>query len=121
PGPARLRQGRRAAPRREDRRVPAAESSSGRRHNHDEQESSMSTTTDRFPTDPTGLPDAAASEPVELRHGDELALRIAPVAKRLNGDTVRMLAYNGSIPGPTLRVKEGSEVVVNVENVATPR
>jgi FtsP/CotA-like multicopper oxidase with cupredoxin domain len=27
-----------------------------------------------------------------------------------------MLAYNGSIPGPTLKVKEGSEVIVNVEN-----
>ena len=27
-----------------------------------------------------------------------------------------MLAYNGSIPGPTLRVKEGSEIVVNVVN-----
>ncbi|HET6683637.1 MAG TPA: multicopper oxidase family protein, partial [Gaiella sp.] len=30
--------------------------------------------------------------------------------------TVRMLAYNGSIPGPTLRVREGSELVVNVAN-----
>jgi FtsP/CotA-like multicopper oxidase with cupredoxin domain len=29
---------------------------------------------------------------------------------------MRMLAYNGSIPGPTLRVREGSEVVVNIEN-----
>jgi len=27
-----------------------------------------------------------------------------------------MLAYNGSIPGPTLKVKEGSEVVVHTEN-----
>jgi FtsP/CotA-like multicopper oxidase with cupredoxin domain len=27
-----------------------------------------------------------------------------------------MLAYNGSIPGPTLKVKEGSEVIVNIEN-----
>ena len=27
-----------------------------------------------------------------------------------------MLAYNGSIPGPTLRVQEGSEIVVHVEN-----
>ena len=27
-----------------------------------------------------------------------------------------MLAYNGSIPGPTLRVREGSELVVNVTN-----
>ena len=29
---------------------------------------------------------------------------------------MRMLAYNGSIPGPTLRVREGSEVTVDVTN-----
>jgi hypothetical protein len=27
-----------------------------------------------------------------------------------------MLTYNGSIPGPTLRVREGSEVIVDIEN-----
>ena len=27
-----------------------------------------------------------------------------------------MLAYNGSIPGPVLRVKEGSEIAVDIEN-----
>jgi FtsP/CotA-like multicopper oxidase with cupredoxin domain len=27
-----------------------------------------------------------------------------------------MLAYNGSIPGPTLKVRQGSEIVVHVEN-----
>ena len=27
-----------------------------------------------------------------------------------------MLAYNGSIPGPTLKVRQGAEVVVNVVN-----
>jgi FtsP/CotA-like multicopper oxidase with cupredoxin domain len=27
-----------------------------------------------------------------------------------------MLAYNGSIPGPTLKVREGSEIVVDIEN-----
>jgi FtsP/CotA-like multicopper oxidase with cupredoxin domain len=53
---------------------------------------------------------------VELSDGDQFDLRIAPVAKRLGDATVRMLAYNGSIPGPTLKVPEGSEVVVNVEN-----
>ena len=53
---------------------------------------------------------------VELGDGDEFELRIAPVAKQLGEATVRMLAYNGSIPGPTLKVKQGSEVVVNVEN-----
>ena len=76
----------------------------------------MSTTPDHFPTEVAGLPVARASELVELSDGDQFDLRIAPVAKRLGDATVRMLAYNGSIPGPALRVQEGSEVVVNVEN-----
>jgi FtsP/CotA-like multicopper oxidase with cupredoxin domain len=76
----------------------------------------MSTTSDHFPTEVAGLPEARAPELVELSDGDRFDLRIAAVAKRLGDATVRMLAYNGSIPGPTLKVQEGSEVVVNVEN-----
>src|ERR671911_366284 len=76
----------------------------------------MSTTPDHFPTDVTGLPDARSPELVELSDGDRFELRIAPVAKRLGDATVRMLAYNGSIPGPTLKVREGSEVTVEIEN-----
>ena len=76
----------------------------------------MATTHDQFPTDTTGLPEARASEVVELGDGDRFDLRIAPVAKRIGEATVRMLAYNGSIPGPTLKVREGSEVVVDIEN-----
>ena len=69
-----------------------------------------------FPTDPTGLPEATATELLELADGDNLNLQIAPIAKRLDGTTVRMLGYNGSIPGPTLKVRQGSEVVVHVTN-----
>ena len=69
-----------------------------------------------FPTDPTGLPEATRPELLELANGDDLRLRIAPIAKRLDGTTVRMLGYNGSIPGPTLKVRQGSEVVVHVTN-----
>src|ERR671910_176670 len=76
----------------------------------------MSTTPDHFPTDVTGLPDARSPELVELSDGDRFELRIAPVAKRLGDATVRMLAYNGTIPGPTLKVREGSEVTVEIEN-----
>jgi FtsP/CotA-like multicopper oxidase with cupredoxin domain len=76
----------------------------------------MSNTTNHFPTDSAGLPEADAPELVELSNGDELELRVAPVAKRLGDATVRMLAYNGSIPGPVLKVKEGDEIVVHVEN-----
>ena len=76
----------------------------------------MITSAQHFPTSTVGLPEAHPPEVVELGDGDELDLRIAPVAKRLAGATVRMLAYNGSVPGPTLLVREGSQVVVNVVN-----
>jgi FtsP/CotA-like multicopper oxidase with cupredoxin domain len=72
--------------------------------------------TDQFPTDIAGLPEAVRPELVELGDGDTFDLRIAPVAKRLGDHTVRMLGYNGSTPGPTLKVKEGSELLVNVVN-----
>jgi FtsP/CotA-like multicopper oxidase with cupredoxin domain len=73
-------------------------------------------TTDAFPTDAAGLPQAASPEFVSLADGDVFDIEIAPVAKRLGDTTVRMLAYNGSIPGPTLKVEQGSTVTVNVRN-----
>ena len=76
----------------------------------------MGITPDHFPTEVEGLPEAHAPERVELSDGDEFNLRIGPVAKRIGDYTVRMLAYNDSIPGPVLEVQEGSEIVVNVEN-----
>jgi FtsP/CotA-like multicopper oxidase with cupredoxin domain len=76
----------------------------------------MTEADDQFPTAVTGLPEAHSPELVTLADGDEFALHIGPVAKRIGNATVRMLAYNDSIPGPTLRVREGSEVTVNIEN-----
>ncbi|HET7518543.1 MAG TPA: multicopper oxidase family protein, partial [Actinomycetes bacterium] len=34
----------------------------------------------------------------------------------LGDTTVRMLGYNGSVPGPTLKVHQGSEIIVHVTN-----
>ena len=76
----------------------------------------MSTHTDHFPTETDGLAEAREPEVIELGDGEEFELKIAPVVKQIGDSGVRMLAYNGSIPGPTLRVKEGSEVLVNVIN-----
>ena len=73
-------------------------------------------TPDAFPTDTHGLAGSPATDVVELADGDTFDLRIAPVVKRVGESDVRMLAYNGSIPGPTLKVKEGSEIIVNVAN-----
>jgi len=57
-----------------------------------------------FPIETAGLPAAHPVEWLELADGDVLDLRIGPVAKHLGDATVRMLAYNGSVPGPVLRV-----------------
>jgi FtsP/CotA-like multicopper oxidase with cupredoxin domain len=69
-----------------------------------------------FSTDTAGLPEATRQQIVDITDCDELQLRLGPVAKHLAGTTVRMLAYNGSIPGPTLRVRQGSQIVVHVTN-----
>jgi FtsP/CotA-like multicopper oxidase with cupredoxin domain len=69
-----------------------------------------------FPTHTAGLPEARSPEAFELSDGEQFDLRIAPVAKKIGHSVVRMLAYNGSIPGPTLRVQQGSELAVNVVN-----
>ena len=76
----------------------------------------MTDTTATFSTEVTGLADATRPDVVALDDGDSYQLRIAPVAKNLGDDRVRMLSYNGSIPGPTLRVRQGSEVIVHVRN-----
>jgi len=84
-------------------------------HDHHHHGSHQATSA-HFPTDTAGLPESASTAIVELADRDELELRIAPVAKRIGDATARMLAYNGSVPGPTLRVRQGSQVVVNVAN-----
>jgi FtsP/CotA-like multicopper oxidase with cupredoxin domain len=76
----------------------------------------LPTPSESFPTDPTGLPEATPPQVLELADGDPLDLRVGPVAKRLGDTTVRMLAYNGSIPGPTLKVQQDSEIIVHVQN-----
>ena len=67
----------------------------------------MTAPTNEFPRETAGLPAASATATVELSDGDRFALRIAPVTKRIGDATVRMLAYNGSIPGPTLQGRAG--------------
>jgi FtsP/CotA-like multicopper oxidase with cupredoxin domain len=69
-----------------------------------------------FPTASEGLPEAGPPDLIDLGDGDRVELRIAPVAKRIGEANVRMMAYSGSVPGPTLRVRQGSEVTVDVRN-----
>ena len=69
-----------------------------------------------LPKETEGLWDARATELVELADGEEFELVIVPVKKRIGDTTVRMLAYNGSIPGPTLAIPQGGTIKVHVTN-----
>jgi len=69
-----------------------------------------------LPRETEGLPYARQSELVELADGDEYELDIVPVKKEIGDTTVRMLTYNGSVPGPTLKVPEGATITVKVAN-----
>jgi FtsP/CotA-like multicopper oxidase with cupredoxin domain len=69
-----------------------------------------------FPRETEGLPEARTTELIELADGDEFELEIVPVKKQIGDATVRMLAYNGSVPGPTLKVRQGATITVHVTN-----
>jgi FtsP/CotA-like multicopper oxidase with cupredoxin domain len=77
----------------------------------------MSTESEQhFSRETEGLPKADASTLVKVADGEHIELRIAPVEKHIGDASVRMLAYNGSIPGPTFKVRQGSEIAVDVVN-----
>ena len=65
---------------------------------------------DAFTTETERLPEASNPSVVRLYNGDTFDLSIRPVRKRIGDNEVRMLGYNGSIPGPTLHVDQGSEI-----------
>src|SRR6266550_3986106 len=71
---------------------------------------------DLFTTETVGLSEATHPQLIRLHDGNHLDLRIEPVRKRIDDAELRMLGYNGSIPGPTLHVDQGSEITVQVTN-----
>jgi FtsP/CotA-like multicopper oxidase with cupredoxin domain len=61
-------------------------------------------------------PLASANQVVNLKDGDTYTLTASYVAKEIAGKEQTMLAYNGMIPGPTIRVAQGAEVTINFKN-----
>ena len=53
---------------------------------------------------------------VTLADGDTLHLEAAPVRARLRGHDLGLYGFNGQSPGPVLRVRQGSEIVVAFTN-----
>ncbi len=60
---------------------------------------------------PAGLPLVAADVPANV------TLRIAPLSLEIApGKIIKTVAYNGSVPGPILRLQEGKPVTIDVFN-----
>jgi FtsP/CotA-like multicopper oxidase with cupredoxin domain len=85
--------------------------------NHHEQHGTIAVGDEVFPTQTDGLDEAVAPTDIKLSDGAPFELGIGAVKKRFGDDEIRMLAYNGSIPGPTLRVPQHSEITVNTTNL----
>lgn len=68
------------------------------------------------PVDIASLPAAHANEIVDLSDGDRYEMTAAYVRKTIGNKEYAMLAYNGSIPGPLLRVPQGATVTLKLTN-----
>ncbi|MBX6364079.1 MAG: multicopper oxidase family protein [Gemmatimonadetes bacterium] len=62
------------------------------------------------------LPPAVPSRPVELRDGDTLRLVARLVRRRIGARTFAAYAFNGQVPGPLVRVRQGATIVVDFTN-----
>lgn len=63
-----------------------------------------------------GLMQAKKVEVVELKDGDTYTMEVTKVIKEIWNDTVVMLAYNGSIPGPVIKVAKNSRITLKFIN-----
>jgi len=64
----------------------------------------------------SGTAEAKEMQVVNLKNGDTYNLTASIVKKNIAGSKVKMLAYNGSIPGPVIKVPKGAEVTINFTN-----
>lgn len=66
--------------------------------------------------DVSSLPEATEMQIVDLYDGDVYEMVAGFVKKTIGNREYTMLAYNGSIPGPVLRVPQGAQVTLSFKN-----
>ena len=69
-----------------------------------------------FPTSVEGLPEAKPMETKELSDGAKYIVTARPVKQRIGGQWIRRLAYNGTVPGPIIKVKQGATIFLTLKN-----
>ena len=58
-----------------------------------------------------------AAKIVPLNDGDRYELVARPGAGKIYGKPVKLFAFNGTVPGPTFRVRQGSEIILRFRNL----
>lgn len=69
-----------------------------------------------FSTNRPVIIEARETQTIELKNGDTYDMVASYVNHIIDGKAQRMLAYNSSIPGPTIRVIQDAEVTINFKN-----
>lgn len=78
-------------------------------------------TGETFSNDVEGLPEVKPTEIILLNDGDTYNLSAEYVKQTIDGVEMRRLAYNGMIPGPTIKAEKGSTArVVFTNNLDIP-
>ena len=66
---------------------------------------------------PTGVASINAGDDADLRGPADVVLRIAPVQLEIApGRTISTVGYNGTVPGPLIRFREGVTATVDLFN-----
>ncbi len=77
---------------------------------------SQSSNSSYYSTSTAGLADAKDTAVIQLKNGDHYTIVAEPVKRTIDGKSVRLLGYNGMVPGPTIEVEQGSSVTLTVVN-----
>lgn len=73
-------------------------------------------TTGKISRDILGLETAKTSETIEVKDKGIFQLKANPVVKEIDGIKIKMFGYNSQIPGPLIKVEQGSTIFVNFTN-----
>lgn len=69
-----------------------------------------------FSTSVVGLPDVVPTSEVRLPDGADYVMEAKAAKQKIGAQYIRRLAYNGSVPGPIIRVKQGSSINLTLKN-----
>ena len=84
--------------------------------NKDQEQSETTATTQPHSPVSADTPLAEATEVVELSDGDRYEMVASIVRQEVGNRSIKRLAYNGQIPGPLLKVAEGSTIMLILTN-----